>query len=450
MKFVGAYLLLMITGILPVCAQSTTDEQPAPTLQHRCATVAVTSNTPMLPLRFFETYLERREDFVSSHLALTNGQSEPDVLVRLDQGALQDTRIFILNRATGQTISATSNWTNYPGMVALDVMDGLRAVCPGSIADAPKHVLTAVACSQPASPLTSTSSMTACSHTSWIDNRELYESLRSNLKFKQSSIQLVPVCGSADATVEVTHNLGRTVEWTWTLKLRQGDSVATGRIVAYASRDAGAKIADAVAREMAIGRGDDTLIADGEPPRTQPEAVPSRTMHVGLMPSDFAVQDTRLDLTLDGERVTARDMQGHIVFSFALAEFRDARLRREWEQSLQLDWPVSLLAVTKYAGEHLYDPVTIHGWELPFNHVSVLATEVTGVIGYVGAGAVLAQVRTPWHRLELACDENGEIKTVTLQVPASGSKELVRELRAAASQQDQSCQSANVALMAGK
>ena len=68
-----------------------------------------------------------------------------------------------------------------------------------------------------------------------------------------------------------------------------------------------------------------------------------------------------------------------------------------------------------------------------------------GLAIYVSIGAVLAQVRMPVHILDLVWQENGAVKTVSLQVPPHESKRLLRALRPAGSpEQEHACRSATV------
>lgn len=64
---------------------------------------------------------------------------------------------------------------------------------------------------------------------------------------------------------------------------------------------------------------------------------------------------------------------------------------------------------------------------------------VLGEVAYLGLGAIPAQVRMPWHRLELAWEKDGVMKTVALQVPGKGSKELVRDLQRASAAARPAC-----------
>lgn len=104
-----------------------------------------------------------------------------------------------------------------------------------------------------------------------------------------------------------------------------------------------------------------------------------------------------------------------------------------------MDFPAGLIAWTANAGDHWFDPVTIRGTELPFNHGVLFLSGVLGEVTYLGLGAIPAQVRMPWHSLELAWEKDGVVKTVALQVPGKGSKELVRDLQRASAAARPAC-----------
>src|SRR5271166_5586811 len=121
--------LLAAAGCAPALAQ--TDEAPAGGLdvQRRCTTVALTSDTRMLPVRLVGPYLQRRADFQASKMVLIEGPESADATVTLTPSGERDTHIEVSSRITGQHASALSLWTDYPGMVASDVMEKLKVVC---------------------------------------------------------------------------------------------------------------------------------------------------------------------------------------------------------------------------------------------------------------------------------------------------------------------------------
>jgi len=428
LKLAGLLVLLFAASSLP--AQITTEAADTPILQRRCNSVALTTDTPLLPYRLIAPYFERRPDFQASKLILVADPNSADAAVQLTASTGLDTRMVVTNRLTGQRSSVISDWTNYPGMVALDAIEQLKLVCPGSVIEVRKE-RQVVLCSMPHLVYRPVHTLAACSHTSWMENRELYDALRSDAEVKRLSINLRPACSSAEAVLEVTHNLQTTVEWYWKLKSPQGDTSSAGHVIAYTGKDAAIRMVGQVMHESAIARGDVSLDTDSGLPTAARGTMMPRTLKVKLLPSDFTIRDTSLELYVDSEQVSARDTRGNLVFQFAVRDFRDARLEMEWERPLQMDFPIGLIAWTANAGDHWFDPVTIRGGEMPFNHGALFLSGALGTISYVTVGAVTAQVRTPWHRLELAWDKDGVVNTAALQVPRRGSKELVRDLQMA-------------------
>lgn len=315
-------LLIMLLVALPSAAQGSGTDANTPVWQRRCTTVALTTDTPPLPYRLIAPYFERRPDFHASKLILVADLGSADILVQLIAGTGSETRILVTNRLTGQRSSTTSDWTNYPGMVAFDAIEQVKLVCPGSVIEVPKP--REVLCSPPDLVYRPIHTLAACSHTSWMANRDLYSALQSDPEVKHLSITLRPACSAADAVLEVSHNLDITVEWYWKLKSSQGDIVSAGHVIAYAGREAGARIADEVIRELAFAGRDVLRNADG-PSRTQAGSrIAPRTLKAKLLPADFMDQDTSLNLFIDTEQVSARDTHGNLVFRFGVLDFRDA------------------------------------------------------------------------------------------------------------------------------
>jgi hypothetical protein len=266
-------------------------------------------------------------------------------------------------------------------MVALDAMQDLASVCPGSV----REVVTHVAASCPSSNLVyaPVTSLSACSRTSWIGNPELYAALQTNGKLKALGVELRAACSPADAQLEVRHNLDLTVEWTWQLKSKQGEVLSSGRVIAFQGKDVGAKITGQAIKQIATTTPGSTRIADGG--ASSPTlAIAPRTIRVVWLPYDFQQHDTQLTLYVDSERVRAQDSRRRVVFDFPIQEFRDARLTREWEQPFQLGFPEGFVAATEYAGNHWFDPVVFKGYEMPFNHGAVFTAEFAGLVGYFG------------------------------------------------------------------
>jgi len=373
--------------------------------------------------------LQQRDDFQASRLVLTEGQGSADATVTLTGSGDSDTRIRVMNRGTGQYASATNNWTDYPGMVALEVMEELRQVCPGSIVAQPKYRPAAKECGTLSPALRTITSIAACSHTSWMDNRELYDALQSEGEFQQASIQLLPACSSADATLEITHNLEQTLEWNWRLVSAQRETISSGRVIAFASRNAAERITDQVAREIALARGHLVESADNGLQRAK-QNVSLRNIRSHLVSSNL---DSRISLSVDNDKITGRDTKGNMVFAVSEQDLLDVRRRKEWNHPLQLAEPTGLVSLL----------------ETGSTDEEVMAA-AEGLAIYVSIGAVLAQVRTPVHILDLAWQEDGAVKTVSLQIPGRGAKELVHDLQEAVSAHDLYCESPRLDSASGK
>jgi hypothetical protein len=118
----------------PAVAQTTEIPAGGPDVQRRCTTVALASSSTKLPLRLIEPYLQQRTDFQASKLVLTDEQESADTVVILSPSGERDTRIVVSSRITGRRVSALSLWTDYPGMIASDVMDKVKQACEEPIA----------------------------------------------------------------------------------------------------------------------------------------------------------------------------------------------------------------------------------------------------------------------------------------------------------------------------
>jgi hypothetical protein len=242
------YWLICVAVALPIMAQPTPNDagQPAAVhpgvAQHSCTTVAITSDTPALPYRLAAPYFERRADFQEAKLVLSEQPAEADAVVQLSQANNGATRILVTNRHNGQKASRLSGWTNYPGMVAADAMEQLKTVCAEVDAGSAPPPVT-VPCGD-VTLLRPGRSLAACSHTSWMDNREIYQALKSRDELTEHSVQLLPACGGAGTMLDIEHNLDRTAEWNWKLRTAQGQTVSEGMVIASSSRSAAARIAE--------------------------------------------------------------------------------------------------------------------------------------------------------------------------------------------------------------
>ena len=240
-------LIFVIVG-LPIAAQQVPTYSASPAAERPCATLAVTSDTPALPYRLIAAYFERNTDFQAAKLVLSEQPEDADAVVQLSRTSDGLTRIRVTNRRTGQQMSIISRWADYPGMVAMDTMEQLKVVCTElKVASAPAPVATPcgdVTLMRPGR------SLTACSHTSWMDNRELYEALKARDELTGQSVQLLPACDAAGTMLDITHNLDRTAEWNWKLRTAQGQTISEGMVIASSSRTAAARIAEDAAREV--------------------------------------------------------------------------------------------------------------------------------------------------------------------------------------------------------
>jgi hypothetical protein len=242
------YWLICAAVALPIMAQPTPDDSGQPAAvhpgvaQHSCTTVAIASDTPALPYRLVAPYFERRADFQEAKLVLSEQPADADAVVELSQTDDGPTRIRVTNRHNGQKASILTGWTNYPGMVASDAMAQLKTVCAEANASTAAPPVTAP-CGD-VTLLRPGSSLAACSHTSWMDNREIYQALKSRDELTQHSVKLLPACGGAGTMLDIEHNLDRTAEWNWKLRTAQGQTVSEGMVIASSSHNAAARIAE--------------------------------------------------------------------------------------------------------------------------------------------------------------------------------------------------------------
>jgi hypothetical protein len=129
-----AVTLLAAISCAPAVAQTAESAAGDSVVERRCRTVVLTSDSPHLPLRLIQPYLQQRADFQASKLALTEEPESADTIVSLTPSGERDTRIVVSSRITGRHVSALSLWTDYPGMIASDVMDKVKLVCAETMA----------------------------------------------------------------------------------------------------------------------------------------------------------------------------------------------------------------------------------------------------------------------------------------------------------------------------
>ena len=142
-KKVSGLLVLLCT--FATCVPLWAQPGSVSVVHTQCNKVLLTSDDSRIPLRLIEPYLQKREDFRASKLVLVDDEGSSEVIVRLRRSSVRGTSILVINLATGEHAIGSSPWTDYPGMIALDVMNEISQVCPGSIVAPPLHrqVLTA-------------------------------------------------------------------------------------------------------------------------------------------------------------------------------------------------------------------------------------------------------------------------------------------------------------------
>ena len=161
------------------------------------------------------------------------------------------------------------------------------------------------------------------------------------------------------------------------------------------------------------------------------EQIPARTVAVKIMPTDFSTYDARIVLSIDSEKISARDLNGREVFSFRTEKLRDVKHQRAWDPMFTLEAPTALVSGWDRASDQLFDPVTVGGIDLGFDHRPLFLTYTAGLAGFFGVEAVLSPIKTPVQILDLVWEEDGQLKTVSLQVPSHESGRLLRTFRAA-------------------
>src|SRR5215469_12409307 len=137
-KCISGLLELMLSAFL-ICMPLWGQPGSAPVVHTQCSKVFLTSNDPRIPVWLIEPYLQKKEDFRTSKLVFTDDERSSEVIVRLRRSRVRGTSILVINLATGEHAIGSSPWTEYPSMIARDVMNEIRQVCPGSIAAPPLH-----------------------------------------------------------------------------------------------------------------------------------------------------------------------------------------------------------------------------------------------------------------------------------------------------------------------
>lgn len=438
-KRVIGVLLYLTASTMPTTAQPTGLLSGNPVVQRRCTTVVVRSENPWLPRRLIEPYLQRRWDFEASKFVLTQEEGSADVVVNLRPSGQAGTYISILSSITGQRRLTMSTWTNYPGMIALDITEQLRLVCPGSFVPRAEYRRARAECHPPAVELRSVATIAGCSHTSWMEDRDIYHALHSRTELKQWSVQVLPECERSDFFVDISHNLDLTVEWFWTLRPHQGAPIVRGHVIAFDKGNAAAKIARAVAVEIALAHGADVEANEFRKAARKPMGGSGWSGRAQLIPTDFSMPDTSTSLYIDNEHMIARDINNRVIIAASPKDVLDVRLRSDWRRSLQLDDPGPMLKqVLNDAVVTSDDLAEVAGQEgVPsssslrlIRDTGKTAVRFAGLITYMSMGTVLAQIPTRSEVLDIAWEQDGDVKTVSLQVPMDESHQVLHALRA--------------------
>ena len=243
------FCLLVTVSALPAVAQPSVKTSGSQNAQQRCVTVAVSSQNDALTARLLSPYLESRRDFQAESLALSEDTESANVVVKLSAGELGSTKFRVTNSMTGESVVAVSSWTEFPGMVAMDVMTVVRRVCPPPIELVPRP---AALQARTATSEAFLRGFTVCSYTLWMSTGEMYEAIHSRGELRQRSIHVVEGCDEAGTMLEITHEASDPVEWQWKLKSGAGQAVAAGCVIARSSSDAAAKIAEEVVGDVTV------------------------------------------------------------------------------------------------------------------------------------------------------------------------------------------------------
>lgn len=77
------------------------------------------------------------------------------------------------------------------------------------------------------------------------------------------------------------------------------------------------------------------------------------------MPTGFSMYDTRIVLSIDSERVSARELNGRLLFSFSTEDLRDVQLRKVWDPMFPLVGPTFVVGPTNSADTQSFEPLTV-------------------------------------------------------------------------------------------
>jgi hypothetical protein len=123
--------LTVLLAACSVLAQQTAEDTGKAAEPWSCRTIALTADSPSLPYPLFAPYLEKQGDFRASAMQLSDQSLAADVFVHLSEEGIGSTRIVVVNRRTHESRVTSSSWTEYPSLVATDVMNEVSLVCRG-------------------------------------------------------------------------------------------------------------------------------------------------------------------------------------------------------------------------------------------------------------------------------------------------------------------------------
>jgi hypothetical protein len=137
-KCVSGMLELMLCAFV-ICMPLWAQPGSFPVVHTQCSKVLLTSDDPRVPARRIEPYLRKREDFRASKLVLTNDERSSEVSFACVAAAYEARAFWSSILRPENMPSAAAPGLTTPSMIARDVMNEIRQVCPGSIAAPPLH-----------------------------------------------------------------------------------------------------------------------------------------------------------------------------------------------------------------------------------------------------------------------------------------------------------------------
>src|SRR5215472_17233942 len=115
-----------------------------------CRTIFLSSTHPQLRLQEVSQRLDSRLASGLPRLVIVPGEQSADVVVSLAAGvdvyargsSSKDTSILVHNLRTGALRERSTIWTDYAGMIASDIWEQLREVCPILLRPTPRVQIT--------------------------------------------------------------------------------------------------------------------------------------------------------------------------------------------------------------------------------------------------------------------------------------------------------------------